>query len=102
VALDERMQRIGIGGVQIFDANLATPQVVQSRLIYMTSEWKDAFRFAVSKAAASGMEVAIAASPGWSETGGPWVPPEDGMKKLVWSEQVLTGGKRFAGRRRCY
>jgi hypothetical protein len=94
----EWMQRIGIGGVQIFDANLATPQVVQSRLIYMTSEWKDAFRFAVSKAAASGMEVAIAASPGWSETGGPWVPPEDGMKKLVWSEQVLTGGKRFAGR----
>ena len=64
----------------------------------MTPEWKDAFRFAVSKAAASGMEVAIAASPGWSETGGPWVAPEDGMKKLVWSEEFLSGGKRFVGR----
>jgi hypothetical protein len=31
------------------------------------------------------MEVAIASSPGWSETGGPWVPASQGMKKMVWS-----------------
>lgn len=91
------MHRIGIGGVQIFDANLATPQVVAKRLAYMTPEWKEAFRFATTKAAGLGMEVAVAASPGWSETGGPWVKPEDGIKKLVWSETVVLGGKRFAG-----
>ncbi len=42
-----------------------------------------------------GMEIAIAGSPGWSETGGPWVLPPQGMKKYVWSETVVEGGKPF-------
>jgi hypothetical protein len=92
------MARIGIGGVQNFDAALSTPQVVQQRLAYMTPEWKEAFRSAVVRADELGLELAIAASPGWSETGGPWVEPRDGMKKLVWTETVLEGGRRFTGR----
>lgn len=91
------MKRVGIGGLQNFDANLATPQVVDKRLVYMTPEWKDAFRFAASEADRLGLELAIAASPGWSETGGPWVKPADGMKKLVWSEVVVAGGSRLRG-----
>ncbi|MCP3730270.1 glycoside hydrolase [Sphingomonas sp. MG17] len=87
---------IGIGGVQNFDANLQTPQIVPERLIYMTDGWKDAFRHAVRTADAKGLEFTIAASPGWSETGGPWVKPEDGMKKLVWAEAELRGGQRRA------
>lgn len=93
----EWMKRIGIGGVQNFDANIGTPQVVEKRLVYMTPEWKEAFRFAASKARDLDLELAIAASPGWSETGGPWVKPEDGMKKLVWSDVTIVGGKRFKG-----
>ena len=64
----------------------------------MTPEWKDAFRYAASLADELGLELAIAASPGWSETGGPWVKPKDGLKKLVWSETIVAGGKRFAGK----
>ena len=44
-----------------------------------------------------GLEEAIAGSPGWSESGGPWVPPAEGMKKYVWSETVVEGGKPFTG-----
>jgi alpha-L-rhamnosidase len=44
------------------------------------------------------MEEAIAGSPGWSETGGPWVPPSEGMKKYVWSETEVEGGKLFSGK----
>lgn len=91
------MSRVGIGGMQNFDASLGTPQIVDKRLAYMTPEWKDAFRFAASEARRLNLELAIAASPGWSETGGPWVPPADGMKKLVWSQTRLRGGKHFAG-----
>ncbi len=40
------MKRVGIGGFQNFDAGLNTPQVVEQRLIFMTPEWKDAFRTA--------------------------------------------------------
>ncbi|WP_088183784.1 glycosyl hydrolase [Sphingobium sp. Z007] len=91
------MARMGIGGVQNFDASLMTPQIVKERLIYMTDGWKDAFRHAVKTADAKGLEFAIAASPGWSETGGPWVKPQDAMKKLVWSEMDLPGGQRLKG-----
>ncbi|WP_234027347.1 glycosyl hydrolase [Aurantiacibacter arachoides] len=94
----EWMNRIGLGGIQNFDASLTTPQIVDERLIYMSPEWREAFRFAVSEADRHGLEFAIAASPGWSETGGPWVEPADGMKKLTWSETVVPGGERFHGR----
>ncbi|MFM6852945.1 MAG: glycosyl hydrolase, partial [Sphingopyxis sp.] len=94
----EWLHRVGVGGVQNFDANLQTPQIVNERLIYMTPPWRAAFRHAVERADALGMEFAIAASPGWSETGGAWVPPADGMKKLVWSETLIPGGRRYTGR----
>lgn len=91
------MARIGIGGLHNFDAALETPQMVEKRLAYMTPGWKRAFRLAAELADQKGMELAIASSAGWSETGGPWVPPADGMKKLVWSETQVRGGARFTG-----
>jgi len=93
----EWMHRVGLGGFQNFDAALATPQVVDHRLAYMTPEWKDAFKYATTLADQLGMEEAIAGSPGWSETGGPWVPGPQGMKKYVWSETLVEGGKPFKG-----
>ena len=93
----EWMKRVGIGGLQNFDAALMTPKVVDKRLAYMTPEWKDAFRYAAGLADRLGLEMAIASSPGWSETGGPWVKPEQAMKKLVWSELRIPGGTKFAG-----
>jgi alpha-L-rhamnosidase/Glycosyl hydrolases family 2, sugar binding domain len=93
----EWMQRVHLGGFQNFDANLTTPLVVPKRLVYMTPEWKDAFKYATVLADQLGLEEAIAGSPGWSETGGPWVPPSQGMKKYVWSETNVEGGKPYLG-----
>ncbi|HEY4324027.1 MAG TPA: glycosyl hydrolase [Mucilaginibacter sp.] len=92
------MSRTGIGGFQNFDAALATPQIVKKRLIFMTPEWKDAFHFTAKLADSLHLEMAIAGSPGWSESGGPWVPIKDGMKKLVWSETPVEGGKPYTGK----
>jgi len=93
----EWMHRIGIRGFQNFDAALMTPQIVEKRLVYMTPEWKDAFRFTTYLADSLGLEMAIAGSPGWSESGGPWVKPEQAMKKFVWSETRIEGGRLFKG-----
>src|ERR1017187_6687121 len=93
----EWMHRVGLGGFQNFDAALATPQVVEKRMAYMTPEWKDAFKYATTLADQLGLEEAIAGSPGWSESGGPWVPGPEAMKKYVWSETVVDGGKPFTG-----
>ena len=78
----EWMHRAGLGGFQNFDAALLTPQVVEKRLVYMTPEWKDAFKYATTLADQLGLEEAIAGSPGWSETGGPWVPGKRGHEEI--------------------
>lgn len=85
------MKRAGIAGFQVFDAGMATPQIVEKRLAYMTPEWKDAFACATHLADSLGLEMTISSSPGWSLMGGPWVSPEDGMKKLTWRETIVDG-----------
>ncbi|MDW3651915.1 MAG: glycosyl hydrolase [Bacteroidia bacterium] len=92
------MERTGIGGFHNFDANLFTPLVTEKKLVFMTPEWKEAFRFTTDLAIEKGMEMTIAGSPGWSETGGPWVEPKDGMKKYVWTETIVQGGKTYSGK----
>ena len=94
----EWMKRVGIGGFQNFDASLFTPVVVPKKLVFMTPDWKNAFKFTTDLASKLNLEMAIAGSPGWSVTGGPWVPPTDGMKKYVWTETRVTGGQPFAGK----
>lgn len=92
------MKEVGIGGFQNFDANLFTPVVVPKKLVFMDAAWKDAFKFTAEYANKQGLEMAIAGSPGWSVTGGPWVEPKDGMKKYVWTETRIEGGKAFSGK----
>lgn len=88
------MKQVGIGGFQNFDANLFTPVVVPKKLVFMDAAWKEAFKFTTEYADKQGLEMAIAGSPGWSVTGGPWVEPKDGMKKYVWTEALVEGGKK--------
>lgn len=94
----EWMKRIGIGGFHAFSGELTlkAPQVVE-RKPFMSAGWKSALRDAIATARPTEMEIGIAGSPGWSHTGGPWVDPEDGMKKYVWSETQVQGGPPFTG-----
>lgn len=87
------MDSIGIGGFHHFDAAIAIPRIVENKMVYMRDDWKDAFKYAIALGDSLGMEMTVASSPGWSCTGGPWVTPEDAMKKLVWRETRL----RFTG-----
>ncbi|MBR1569754.1 MAG: hypothetical protein IJ651_03365 [Bacteroidales bacterium] len=87
------MHRSGISGVHIFDAGLDTPTVVKEKLVYMHPEWQKAFRYALEVADSLGMQVTIPSSPGWSATGGPWVESRNAMKRLVWREMRVQGGR---------
>ena len=91
------MHRVGITAVGLGSAAIDTPTVVEKRLEYLTPEWQDAFRYAIAEAAKLGISVSTGAAPGWSMTGGPWVAPEQSMKKLVWSATPVSGGKAFHG-----
>jgi alpha-L-rhamnosidase len=88
------MQRIGIGGVHTFTGGgLGEPHVVDPPVDFLGDQWRATFQTTTRLARASGMEVTIAGSPGWSETGGIWVAPEDAMKKYAWSETRVAGGR---------
>jgi hypothetical protein len=94
----EWMHRVGIGGMQMFDGDLGVARYIEKPVIWMTPEWKEAFRHAGAEAERLGLEMSMAASGGWSETAGPWVKPEAAMKKVVWSETHLHGPQAFAGK----
>ena len=87
------MKDSGIAGLHQFDAGgRPVPQVISEKVHYMSPEWKEDFRYAIALADSLGMEITVASAPGWSNTGGPWVTPEDAMKKLVWSVTEVQGG----------
>ncbi len=94
----EWMKRVGLGGFMLADVNSGGGQTVEKKIPFGTPEWFDAVRFAASEADRLGLEMAIFSSPGWSETGGPWVKPEEAMKKFVWSETAVAGGSHFSGK----
>ena len=94
----EWMKRVGIGGFQLADVASGSGQTVEKKLIFGSPEWLDAVRHAAAEADRLGLEMAIFSSAGWSETGGPWVKPEQAMKKLVWSETEMEGPLHFSGK----
>ena len=93
----EWMHRIGIAGFHQFDAGGAMMQGmpgVVKQTPYLSDAWKENFSYAIGLADSLGMETGIASAPGWSSTGGPWVTPEDAMKKLTWRTIEVKGKGR--------
>ncbi len=91
----EWMKRVGIGGAQAADIGMGGGQTIEKPISFFTPEWFDAIKHAASQADRLGLEMAIFSSSGWSLTGGPWVKPEQAMKKLVWSTTEVQGPMKF-------
>ena len=91
----EWMKRVGIAGFQLADVGTGGGQTIDRPIAFGSAEWYDTVRHAASEADRLGLEMALFSSPGWSETGGPWVTPAQGMKRLVWTETFVEGPSRF-------
>lgn len=94
----EWMRRIGVAGFQLFDVGRGYPAYVEQPATFMSPQWLALVRHAAAEADRLGLEMTLASADGWSETGGPGVQPAAAMKKLVWSETALHGGRRYSGR----
>lgn len=92
ITLDlEWMARVGLAGPLIFETGQAAlPGAAVQRSAY----WQECVRHAVKECARLGLELGMHNCSGWSCAGGPWVDPEDSMKKLVFSRAVIEGGAR--------
>ncbi|MBR4171350.1 MAG: hypothetical protein IKR48_06830 [Kiritimatiellae bacterium] len=85
-------QETGIGAATIFGmADICTPWATQIKdsptqgLIAFTPEWWKLVRFACQEAEKRGIELGIHNCPGYTSTGGPWIPPRLAMRELVFN-----------------
>lgn len=89
------MHRVGMGGVFLFDVGFNTPpvpQIVEQRIGFGTPEWRSAVHLAAAEADRLNLSFGAQSGGGWSVSGDPGVTPEQAMKKLVWSETIVTPG----------
>jgi hypothetical protein len=56
-------------------------------------EWMALTKHALAEAGRRGIEIYMFNSPGWSQSGGPWIKPEQSMRRVVWNEVAASGGK---------
>ncbi len=90
----EAMARVGIGGVQIFDAGLALPK---GPVAFATDAWYDCLAHANREAKRLGLELCLANCSGWTSSAGPWITPELAMKFVTNTAVRVKGGERFDG-----
>ena len=90
----EALAKLGIGGVQMFDAGCAIPS---GGLKFNSPEWFEMFRHAAAEARRLGLEICIPNCSGWSSSGGPWNSPSRAMKVLCCREVSMRGPQRFCG-----
>ena len=91
----EWMKRVGIAGFQLAYVAAGQGQTVEHKILFGTPECLDAVRHAAADRSSRPGDDHLQLG-GWSETGGPWVKPEQAMKKLVWSEITVDGPRSFA------
>jgi hypothetical protein len=88
----EAFQKAGLGGVFLFHVG---QQPLDGPVKFGSDAWWRLMRFAASEADRLKLEFGFHNCPGWSSSGGPWIPVEKSMQKVVWSEQSVAGPGRF-------
>ena len=91
----EELAKVGIGGVQMFDAGCEIPP---GGLDFNSPQWFEMFRHAAAEARRLGLEICIPNCSGWSSSGGPWNPPSNAMKRVVFSSTAVNGPQQFTGK----
>ncbi len=90
----EAMAKAGVGGAHLFDVGCDIPA---GPVAFNTPAWDEHVTWAAKEAERLGLEITLVNSSGYSSSGGPWVKPEDAMKKVTFSEAVVKGGETFTG-----
>ncbi len=94
----EAMRRVGIGEGYIGVISGQSGMPARSQGQALTSEWWSFIEHAIREGGRLGVDIGLFNSPGWSQSGGPWVKPAQAMRYVVLPEMRLRGPQRFAGR----
>ena len=89
------MKQAGINRAFIGDIGQDGFYTEQSVKIF-SDEWWEILHTALKTASELGIEIGIFNSPGWSQSGGPWVKPEQSMRYLASKEYFVQGGSTMS------
>jgi len=87
----EAMGRAGLGGA-LWMWGGGVGQGVKGPVKFLNPQWWELMRHTVREADRLGLKINLTAGSGWSHTGGPWIQPAHGMRRLELSQELrLTG-----------
>lgn len=90
------MKRAGID--RAFIANIGGTGTGDPNSLYkvefMSEEWWDITHAAIKRATELGIDIGLFNSPGWSQSGGPWIKSNETMRYLASSQTVVHGPGR--------
>lgn len=89
----QAMKLVGIN--RAFIGNIGLKDSPYGKVKIFTDEWWDIVHTALKTATELNIEIGIFNSPGWSQSGGPWVKPEQSMRYLNSSETKVSGPVHF-------
>ncbi|MET1057667.1 MAG: glycosyl hydrolase [Pedobacter sp.] len=85
----EAMKKVGIN--RAFIGNVLIDEVPRGKVKIFSEEWWEIMHTALKTATRLNIEIGIFNSPGWSQSGGPWVKPEQSMRYLTSSQITVKG-----------
>jgi len=85
----ESMKKVGIN--RAFIGNIGLSDIPYGKVKLFSAEWWDIMHTALKTATRLNIEIGIFNSPGWSQSGGPWIKPGQAMRYLASSQTTITG-----------
>jgi hypothetical protein len=88
------MKEAGIN--RAFIGNIGLKDVPYGKVKMLSEEWWKILHAALKTATELNIEIGIFNSPGWSQSGGPWISPDEAMRYLNASEAKVTGPRNLS------
>jgi len=85
------MKKAGI--TRAYIGNIGLNDIPYGKVKIFTPEWWDVVHTALKTATELDIEIGLFNSPGWSQSGGPWVKPEQSMRYLASTDTLVKGGQ---------
>lgn len=89
----EAMAEVGIGEALI--GNIGYEGMQYGNPGILSEAWWQMIEHTIREGKRTGVNIGLFNCPGWSQSGGPWVNPEESMRYLLYSELEIEGGKKL-------
>ncbi len=94
----EAMAAVGIGRAFIGNIGMNAAETPYGNVKMFSQDWWRITRLAIRTAGRLGIDIGLFNSPGWSQSGGPWVQPQQAMRYLAPVVQRVKGPQQFNSR----